>query len=121
MVLIAHCMLIVWYSKFARKRFFSPMSIDGQKTNELEMDSRYLSNTMEQLLLFLSIHGVIAFCYEGNACYVICNVCLFTMGRILFWNGYINHPNDPAYRAFGFAVTFYPSVLATFWCILMLL
>eukprot|EP01084_Bolivina_argentea_P221774 375550_1 len=108
-------------ANIARKRFFSPLSITGKKTDELEMDLRYLTNTTEQLLLFLPIHAIIAFCYEGNSPYIICNTVLFTFGRILFWNGYLNSPNDPGKRALGFAATFYPSLLATGWTIFKLI
>ena len=40
---------------------------------------------------------------------------LFVMGRILFWIGY--HKN-PYLRAFGFGITFYPTVIVYLWLIL---
>jgi uncharacterized membrane protein YecN with MAPEG domain len=42
---------------------------------------------------------------------------LFVMGRILFWIGY--HRN-PYLRAFGFGITFYPTVLAFVWLMLIM-
>jgi hypothetical protein len=36
-------------------------------------------------------------------------VCLFAAGRLLFWAGYRRGAKG---RAFGFALTFYPSALA---------
>ena len=44
-----------------------------------------------------------------------CLTALFVMGRLLFWIGY--HKN-PYLRAFGFGITFYPTVMAFIWLIL---
>eukprot|EP00483_Globobulimina_turgida_P011961 UN11983 len=98
--------MVFGVGNIARKRFFSPSSIVGKKTDELEMDLRYLENTTEQLVIFLSIHSLIGFCYPGNASYLIFNSCLFTCGRIFFCYGYLKHPEIPSRRAFGFASTF---------------
>jgi hypothetical protein len=40
---------------------------------------------------------------------------LFVLGRILFWTGY--HKN-PHLRAFGFGLTFYPTVAVYIWFVL---
>ena len=42
---------------------------------------------------------------------------LFVLGRILFWVGY--HTN-PYLRAFGFGITFYPTVVAYAWLVLIM-
>ena len=43
---------------------------------------------------------------------------LFVLGRILFWVGYHKHPY---LRAFGFGITFYPSVAVYIWYVLLIL
>ncbi len=40
----------------------------------------------------------------------------FGVARLAFWIGY--HRSAPA-RAFGFAATFYPTVLATLWALVV--
>ena len=40
---------------------------------------------------------------------------LFVLGRVLFWVGY---PINPYVRAFGFGLTFYPTVVVYAWLIL---
>jgi len=43
---------------------------------------------------------------------------LFVLGRILFWVGYHKHPY---LRAFGFGITFYPTVAIYIWFVLLIL
>ena len=42
---------------------------------------------------------------------------LFVLGRILFWVGYHKHPY---LRAFGFGITFYPTVAVYIWFVLLI-
>ena len=55
------------------------------------------------------------YCPPEEARTLIILTALFLMGRVLFWVGY--HYN-PYMRAFGFGITFYPTVAVYFWLIL---
>jgi hypothetical protein len=53
----------------------------------------------------------------GSARTLIILTILFVLGRILFWLGY--HVN-PYVRAFGFGITFYPTVAVYAWLVLFM-
>jgi len=63
----------------------------------VDINNRFILNTVEQFILY----------FIGNAG--------LGMGRVLFWVGY--HYN-PYVRAFGFGITFYPTVAVYLWLIL---
>ena len=134
--------------QIAKKRFFNEKSIDGTQTSELEMDSRYLNNTLEQVVLSLMANIIslsfIAIDYNnnnnnnntdnandnnynnvarlnGNLYWVILNCNMFFAGRILFWFYYLNYPHKAGKRSLGFALTFGPSVAAIIYSFFMLI
>jgi hypothetical protein len=55
------------------------------------------------------------YCPPEEARTLIILTSLFLLGRVLFWAGY--HYN-PYVRAFGFGITFYPTVAVYLWLIL---
>ena len=59
--------------------------------------------------------GLALYCPPEEARTLIILTALFLMGRVLFWVGY--HYN-PYVRAFGFGITFYPTVAVYLWLIL---
>ncbi len=85
----------------------------------LDINMRFIQNTFEQLILYFIAHlGVIKYAYPHEARLLIALTILFLIGRLLFWYGY--HKN-PRLRAFGFGVTFYPTVAIYIWLFLRVL
>ncbi|MBL6618581.1 MAG: MAPEG family protein [Reyranella sp.] len=97
----------------ARHRFFTPADIDGsgltQGTPRVHLYQAMLQNTLEQTALAVSTHLVWAAAMPAGWQTVIAAASvLFLAGRVAFWRGYAR---GAAARAFGFALTFYPSLL----------
>lgn len=79
----------------------------------LDINTRFILNTMEQFVLFLvGISGIAIYAPLTEAHSLPILTSLFLLGRILFWLGY--HYN-PYLRAFGFGITFYPTVGVFAW------
>lgn len=106
--------MLLMVAKLAQRRFFDEAIIDGEPlSGAAEIDQRVLRNTVEQLVLALAIWPAAAVILTGDGPGVI--ICLglgFFLARVAFWCGY--HISPPL-RAFGFAATFYPTVLVAFW------
>ncbi len=106
--------MAVMVGRLAQRRFFDDQIIDGAAlSGATEIDQRVLRNTAEQLVLALCIWPAAAVLLTGAGPGVI--VCLglgFVVARVAFWLGY--HISPPL-RAFGFAATFYPTVLVAVW------
>lgn len=100
--------------RIAQRRFFDDSIIDGEALNgAAEIDQRVLANTTEQLVLALCIWPAAAVILTGEGPGVI--ICLglgFAVARLAFWLGYHRAPRA---RAFGFAASFYPTVLVGLW------
>jgi hypothetical protein len=97
----------------ARHRFFTPEDIDGggltQGTETANVLQAALQNTLEQTLLAVLVHLSWAILMPLSWIAVIpAAVFLFLWGRVLFVSGY--RGGAPS-RAFGFALTYYPSML----------
>lgn len=81
--------------------------------SSLDINTRFVLNTAEQYLLFtVSQLGMMLHAPHENAKNLIVLTVIWLVGRILFWVGY--HKNA-ALRAFGFGLTFYPSLMAIVW------
>lgn len=94
----------------ANKRFFT-RAIDplkGGADDMLIVESRYLQNTLEQLVVSVTGQLILSTYLTDNLTRVIpILVVLFVIGRVLFWIGYHHGALN---RGWGFAMTFHPSV-----------
>jgi hypothetical protein len=85
----------------------------------LDINTRFILNTFEQFILyFIGNAGLALYCPLEEARTLIILTILFVLGRVLFWVGY--HIN-PYVRAFGFGLTFYPTVVVYAWLMLAML
>ncbi len=100
--------------RLAQRRFFDDAIIDGEPlTGAAEIDQRVLSNTVEQLVLALALWPAIGHILAADGPGVVLMLGLgFGVARVAFWVGY--HISPPL-RAFGFAATFYPTLIALVW------
>ena len=79
----------------------------------LDINTRFILNTFEQFTLyFVANAGLAMYCPPEEARTLPLLTVLFVIGRMLFWVGY--HYN-PYVRAFGFGITFYPTVAVFVW------
>jgi uncharacterized MAPEG superfamily protein len=86
--------------------------------SSVDNNNKFILNTFEQFTAyFVANAGLAMYCPPEEARSLPLLTALFVMGRILFWIGY--HKN-PYLRAFGFGITFYPTVLAFVWLILIM-
>ncbi len=90
----------------------------AKPNSALDINTRFILNTFEQFAAyFVANAGLALFCPPEEARTLIILTALFLLGRILFWIGY--HRN-PYLRAFGFGLTFYPTVGAYIWLVLFM-
>ena len=68
-----------------------------------------MQNTFERAVLAIITHLIVAATFNRSIVMVKVLASMFGIGRLLFWVGYKHGARG---RAFGFALTFYPSVLA---------
>lgn len=109
--------VIVWLAaaiaNVARLRFSSVHDIAGSGDEggsaKVRMAGAILQNTVEQAGLAVATHLIVAASFDRTNTLIAALVCLFAIGRLLFWIGYRHGAKA---RAFGFALTFYPSVMA---------
>ena len=88
----------------------------AKPNSALDINTRFILNTFEQFTAyFIANAGLALYCPLEEARTLPILTALFVMGRILFWIGY--HKN-PYLRAFGFGITFYPTVGAFIWLFL---
>jgi len=113
--------LLLGVGSMATSRFFGDLStIRGNSNPKIGIQSRFLQNTLEQFALAVPTQLGLAISGDTHdVCRIPILVIAFVCGRILFWFGYVapclfsGLDNSAAgRRAFGFALTFYPTVLA---------
>lgn len=114
--------MLLMVARLAQRRFFDDTIIDGQPFapgSAADIDQRVLRNTAEQLILGLCIWpaAAVILADKGPGVIVVLGVN-FALARVFFWIGY--HISPPL-RAFGFAASFYPTVLVTLWTVWSLL
>jgi hypothetical protein len=105
--------LLISIGWLARHRFITPEDIDGggltQGTEQARILQSTLQNTIEQTVFAVLVHMIWAVTMPLSWLATIpAAAILFLSGRILFVRGYIR---GAPFRAVGFALTFYPSVL----------
>lgn len=94
----------------ARLRFYSTRSIDGGDADPAVAQGRAIAqNTLEQTVLAAIAYGALTLATDRSVLSVAVLALCFSIGRVGFWAGY---RRGAAARAFGFALTFYPTVLA---------
>ena len=123
----ADILLFAWLgagiANVARQRFSSAPDIGGSGqaggSAAVARSSAILQNTLEQAVFAFGTHLALSTYLPARWMIVIPELIgLFCVGRICFWLGY---KHGAAGRAFGFALTFYPSVAACFAAIILLL
>ncbi len=112
--------LVAILGTVACRRFLNEALIDGQTPppgSAADIDLRVLRNTVEQAAVALCIWPAISIMlYTDGPGVVMALTVGFPVARLAFWLGY--HKSPPL-RAFGFAATFYPTVLAFLWALLL--
>ena len=94
----------------ARLRFRSEHDIAGSAadpTPKVRAAIARLQNTLEQGILAIGAYLALAAALPRSTTLIATLAVLFSLGRILFWIGY---ERGAAARAFGFALTFYPTI-----------
>jgi uncharacterized membrane protein YecN with MAPEG domain len=107
---------VLWamIARVGAMRYFSSQDIGGVGRNpesvRIAQARAALQNSVEQSLLAIIAHVALALALPSDRmAFVFALICLFVVGRIAFWIGY---PKGAAARAFGFALTFYPTIMA---------
>jgi hypothetical protein len=118
-LLVPGLCLMAGVGAMANRRFFSSDAMDGTRAPEsrtMEINLRYNLNTLEQTVLAAIAWTGLALALPHERLGLIAALAvIFAFGRILFWSGYLIAPWA---RAFGFALTFYPTVAAFVWLVL---
>jgi hypothetical protein len=96
------------------RRFLSRDDIQGAgfypPSERLAIPVAILQNTLEQTVLAIGAHLVLATLLIGEELTILPLLALlFCIGRAIFWAGY---GSGAGQRAFGFALTFFPTVVA---------
>lgn len=108
--------LLVGIGAVANRRFFVADAIDGNPnpaSRSLQVNLRYNQNTLEQAMLAALAWPSLALLLPERQLVVIPVLAfLFVVGRACFWLGYLYASWA---RAFGFALTFYPTVAIYLW------
>ncbi len=115
--------LVAAVANVARLRFFSPADIDGgglaAASPKISVGVAVLQNTLEQVVLAAGAHLALAAAARGAVMVLVGPlVVLFGVGRLAFWVGY---RRGAVHRAFGFAMTFYPTVFVYVLVLLLML
>jgi len=108
--------LFVCIARLAKHRFFTPEDINGsaltEGTSRAKLLQALLQNTLEQLGLAVPVYLSCSLIFPSRFLGLVpAAAAMFFIGRVLFYLGYSG--GAPS-RAFGFAFTFYPTVLLLF-------
>lgn len=100
-------------AKLAKHKFFTPDDIHGSaqalSSKRAQILQSLLQNTLEQGGLALPVYVAVSVLAPGRLLALVpATAAMFLVGRVLFFVGYAR--GVPS-RAFGFALTFYPTVM----------
>lgn len=115
------CLLLMFcIARLAQHRFFTPDDIHGSGLTSGSDRAKYLQallqNTLEQTCMAVPVYAATGVLAAPQGLPMIpAAALLFLVGRLAFFAGYAG--GAPA-RAFGFALTFYPTVILLA-CLLM--
>ena len=106
-------MLVVCVGRLANHRFDTPADIHGSGltagTERAKLLQALLQNTLEQCVLALAVYLAGALLLPAQLLgWIPAAAAMFLIGRLCFFIGY--HKGAPG-RAFGFGLTFYPTVV----------
>jgi hypothetical protein len=112
-IVLASFPLFVCIARLAKHRFFTPADIHGSGLTEGTVRARLLQallqNTLEQTALAAAVYLGAALILPLNRVPAVpAAAVMFVIGRVLFFARYRH--GAPA-RAYGFALTFYPTVV----------
>ncbi|GET38337.1 MAPEG family protein [Microseira wollei] len=108
-------MLFAGIATIGNSRFLSPAinPLANAESEQMRVHLRYLSNTLEQFVLFFVATLVLSTFLDAASIKLIPILAiLFVLGRIAFWIGYLK---NPLYRGFGMGVTLYPTAVMLFY------
>ena len=89
--------------------------IEGNSEHLVEIPNRILRNTTEQFIIHaIGLLTLTTYLTPEGMKAIPILVVIFVLGRIFFWLGY---HIKAMYRAFGFAMTFAPSVAVVIFCL----
>lgn len=108
--------LLICIARLAKHRFFTPEDINGSALTEGTPRARLLQallqNTLEQVALAVPLYLACSLILPSHLLGLIpAAAAMFFTGRVLFYAGYSG--GAPS-RAFGFALTFYPTAILGF-------
>jgi uncharacterized membrane protein YecN with MAPEG domain len=105
-------------ARIATRRFFTKEAIGGDNPaldRGLEIDRRYVQNTVEQLALASPAQLALALALPATSLrLVVLAAVWFVIARVAFWVGY---HRSPLGRGFGFVSTFSPTLAMLAYCI----
>jgi uncharacterized MAPEG superfamily protein len=109
---VAALALVLGVLRVVRGRFMSAARLDGSPPEpadvRLEVDRRYLQNTLEQLVLAVIAHLALATQLSGDELRLIPILATwFLIARVAYLIGY---QRDPLARGFGWAATWLPTL-----------
>lgn len=96
----------VWFVALGRATSPALDPFAGAESRTLQVHMRYLSNTTEQVLLFIGSAAAYATFLGPDTIRIIPTLAvLFAVNRVVYWIGYLI---DPSYRGLGLSGTIYP-------------
>jgi uncharacterized membrane protein YecN with MAPEG domain len=110
--------LVIGIIAVGEGRRTNPASFDpltAQDNKAMQINQRYLQNTLEQFVLVTIVQLCLATWLESHNLKVIPLLCIhFLIGRISFLVGY---HIGPEFRAFGFATTWIQTLFTFLYCL----
>lgn len=110
--------MLAMIARLAQRRFFDNRIVDGGRFDGADaITQRVLSNTVEQSILALCLWVPAAILLDSAGVLIALGIGFF-VARMAFWLGY--HLSPPL-RGFGFAASFYPTIVVLIWALVSVL